>query len=69
MSETPSVPGITASPSMTAESIGSRDVGMRLLPEIRPNSSPDRQRDLAAWKQLAAVPCPARGAPIARIAA
>jgi hypothetical protein len=33
---------------------GSRDVGMQLLPDVRPNSSPDRQRDLAAWKQLVA---------------
>jgi hypothetical protein len=31
---------------------GSREVGMQLLPDVRPNSSPDRQADLAAWKQL-----------------
>jgi hypothetical protein len=31
---------------------GSRDVAMQLMPDIRPNSSPDRQRDLAAWKHL-----------------
>jgi hypothetical protein len=30
------------------------DVGMQLLPDVRPNSSPDRQRDLGAWKQLVA---------------
>jgi hypothetical protein len=33
---------------------GSHDVGMQLLPDVRPNSSPDRQHDLAAWKQLVA---------------
>jgi hypothetical protein len=27
---------------------------MQLLPDVRPNSSPDRQRDLAAWKALVA---------------
>jgi hypothetical protein len=31
---------------------GSRDVGMRLLPDVRPSSSLNRQRDLAARKQL-----------------
>src|SRR6516225_2114284 len=33
---------------------GSRDVGMQLLPDVRPNSSPDRTRDLAAAKALVA---------------
>jgi hypothetical protein len=27
---------------------------MQLLPDVRPNSSPDRQADLAAWKRLVA---------------
>jgi hypothetical protein len=27
---------------------GSRDVGMTLLPDVRPNTSPDRRRDLVA---------------------
>jgi hypothetical protein len=31
---------------------GSHDVGIQLLPDVRPNASPDRQRDLIAWKQL-----------------
>jgi hypothetical protein len=33
---------------------GSRDVGMQLLPDVRPNSAPDRVRDLAAAKALVA---------------
>jgi hypothetical protein len=31
---------------------GSHDVGMQLLPDVRPNSSPDRQHDLAVAKGL-----------------
>jgi hypothetical protein len=31
---------------------GSRDIGFTLLPDIRPNSAPDRQADLAAAKAL-----------------
>jgi hypothetical protein len=33
---------------------GSHDVGMQLLPDVRPNSAPDRVRDLAAAKALVA---------------
>jgi hypothetical protein len=33
---------------------GSRDVGMQLLPDVRPKSSPDRQADLAAATALVA---------------
>jgi hypothetical protein len=33
---------------------GSRDVGMQLLPDVRPKSSPDRQADLAAAQALVA---------------
>lgn len=33
---------------------GSRDLGMSLLPDVRPNSAPDRQADLAAAKALVA---------------
>jgi hypothetical protein len=33
---------------------GSRDVGVQLLPDVRPKSSPDRQADLAAAKALVA---------------
>jgi hypothetical protein len=33
---------------------GSREVGMQLLPDVRPNSAPDRQADLAAAKALVA---------------
>jgi hypothetical protein len=33
---------------------GSRDIGMQLLPDVRPNSAPDRQADLAAAKALVA---------------
>jgi hypothetical protein len=36
------------------ERCGSRDVGMQLLPDVRPSSSPDRQADLAAAKALVA---------------
>jgi hypothetical protein len=31
---------------------GSRYVGMQLLPDVRPKSSPDRQADLAAAKPI-----------------
>jgi hypothetical protein len=33
---------------------GSRDVGMQLLPNVGPNSAPDRQADLAAAMALVA---------------
>lgn len=33
---------------------GSTEVGMTLLPDVRPNTSPDRQADLAAAKALVA---------------
>jgi hypothetical protein len=36
------------------DACGSRDVGMQLLPDVRPNSAPDRQADLAAAKALVA---------------
>jgi hypothetical protein len=32
----------------------SRDIGMQLLPDIRPKSSPDRQADFAAARALVA---------------
>jgi hypothetical protein len=34
--------------------IAARDVGMQLLPDARPRSSPDRIADLEAAKQLVA---------------
>jgi hypothetical protein len=33
---------------------GSHDVGMQLVPDVRPSSAPDRQADLAATKALVA---------------
>jgi hypothetical protein len=33
---------------------GSTDVGMQLLPDIRPDTSPDRRRDLAIRKRIVA---------------
>ena len=37
-----------------ATAAGRANVGMQLLPDVRPNSSPDRQRDLEAAKALVA---------------
>jgi hypothetical protein len=33
---------------------GSHDIGMQLLPDVRPNTAPDRQADLDAARRLVA---------------